>query len=359
MNGLLDDSELPAILRELQLTAKQVMERNENFLLLKCAGRGNKSFVIKYSHSPKLTDGIARINKETALVKHLKADKPLRFLKYHAHGENFLVTEFEEGETLSPDLDYEEALRKSIADALIKFQMLGIAPAAIGVKRESGLGMFYIKGLMKHLIHLWPDHISLSESCRCLWIIVSSLPALGKTRAVCHGDLLPSNLIYKAAEREIVFTDLESFLSENHPLYDVLCFCTVDDTPIWKWRWQKRFIQYYLERARDIFHFDVNTVDFGKVTRALLVFLSVYRLNETRINLEGTAYFDGLAKRQFVLRKATRLLKAVIFNDPAGALHEKLETRVQNLKTVLSKELCTKHVSWLLDGRGMDRQESV
>ena len=146
MEGLSTDSRLSAILRKLQLTAEQVMERNEKFLVLKCADQMNRAFVVKYSDSPESRKGPTRINKEAALVKNLKPDKPLRFLKYHAHGENFLVTEFEEGETLLPDFDYDEALRLSIAEALIKFQLSGVVPAAIGVKQETGLRMFYIKG---------------------------------------------------------------------------------------------------------------------------------------------------------------------------------------------------------------------
>jgi len=350
MEGLSTDSRLSAILRELQLTAEQVMERNENFLVLKCADQMNRAFVVKYSHSPESRQGRARINKEAALVKNLKADKPLRFLKYHAHGENFLVTEFEEGETLLPDFDYDEALRQSVAEALIKFQLSGVVPTAIGVKQETGLRMFYIKGLMKHLLHLWPDYVGLSDSFRCLWILISSLPLLGKTRVICHGDLLPSNLIYKAAEKEIVFTDLESVLSENHPLYDVLCFCTVDDAAIWKWNWQKRFIEYYLERTKGVFQFDRNAGDFRKVLRALLVFLFVYRLNESRANLEGTTYFDGQTKLKYVLRKVRRILARVFFSVGAGGPQEKLEPRKENLKTVLSKELFTRHITWLLDG---------
>jgi len=349
MDGLSSDSGLSAILRELQLTAERVMERNENFLLLKCADQRNRALVLKYSHSPESRQGRARINKEAALVKNLKPDKPLRFLKYYAHGENFLVTEFEEGETLLPDFDYDEALRKSVAEALIKFQLMDIVPTAIGVKQETGLRMFYIKGLMKHLLHLCPDYVGLSDSFRCLWILISSLPLLAKTRVICHGDLLPSNLIYKAAEKEIVFTDLESFLTENHPLYDVLSFCTVDDATIWKWNWQKRFIEYYLERTKGVFHFDRNDGDFRKVLRALLVFLFVYRLNESRVNLEGTTYFDGLAKLNYVRRKVRRVLARVFFSASAGCPQAKLETRKENLKTVLSKNLFTRHVTWLLD----------
>ena len=349
MDGLSTDSDLSAILRELQLTAEQVMEKNENFLLLKCADQSNRAFVLKYSHSPESRQGRARINKEAALVKNLKPDKPLRFLKYYAHGENFLVTEFEEGELLLPDVDYEEALRKSVADALIKFQLLGIVPTAIGVKQETGLRMFYIKGLMKHLLHLCPDYVGLSDSFRCLWILISSLPLLAKTRVICHGDLLQTNLIYKAAEKEIVFTDLESFLSENHPLYDVLSFCTVDDAAIWEWNWQKRFIEYYLERTKAVFHFDSNAGDFRKVLRALLVFLFVYRLNESRVNLEGTTYFDGLAKLKYVLRKVRRVLARAFFSASAACPQAKLEPRKENLKTVLSKELFTRHITWLLD----------
>jgi thiamine kinase-like enzyme len=348
-DGLSTDRGLSAILSELQLTAEQVIERNETFLLLKCADQKNRAVVIKYSHSPELRQGRARINNEAALVKNLKPQKPLRFLKYYADGQNFLVTEFEEGELLLPNSNYGEALRKSVADALIKFQLLSIVPAAIGVKQRTGRRMFYIKGIIKHVLHLWPNYISLYDSFRCLWIVVSSLPVLGKPRVICHGDLLPTNLIYKAAEEEIVFTDLEGFLPENHPLYDVLSFCTIDVGSIWEWNWQKRFLRYYLERTKEVFHFDSNAADFRKVLRALLVFLLAYRLNESRINLEGTTYFDGLAPLKYVLRKVRLILATAVFSVSAGSPHEKLETRKKNLEAVLSKNLFTQHVTWLLD----------
>lgn len=348
MDGISTDSGLSAILRELQLTAEQVMEKNETFLLLKCADQRKKAVVLKYSHSPELRQGRARINNEAALVKNLKAEKPLRFLKYYADGQNFLVTEFEEGELLLPNSNYDEDLRRSVADALIKFQLLVLVPAAIGVKQRTGLRMFYIKGLTKHLLHLCPNYVSFSDSLRCLWIVISSLPLLGKKRVICHGDLLPTNLIYKASEKEIVFTDLEGFLSENHPLYDVLSFCTIDDAALWEWHWQKRFIAYYLERTREGFHLDRNAADFKKALRALLVFLLAYRLNESRINLERTMYFEGLTPLKYVLRKVRLILvRAVSLN--AGSPHKELETRLKNLQAVLSNNLFTQHVTWLLD----------
>jgi hypothetical protein len=359
MDGLSTDSGLATILAELQLTAEQVIERNENFLLLKCTAPRNKTVVLKYSHSAESKQGRARISNEAALVKNLKPEKPLRFLKHYADGQNFLVTEFEEGELLLPNYDYEEALRKSVADALIQFQRLRIVPAAIGVKQLTGLKMFYIKGLLKHLIHLCPNDVGLSDSLRCLWIVISSLPLLGKTRVICHGDLLPTNLIYKAADKEIVFTDLEGFLSENHPLYDVLSFCTIDDGSIWKWQWQKRFIEYYLERTKDVFQFDSHPDDFRKILRALLVYLLLYRLNESRANLEGSSYFDGLSKWRYALRKVGRLLAGPIGDAGAGSRPAKLAARKENLRAVLSKKLFAQHASWLLDLHRVHIQESA
>jgi serine/threonine protein kinase len=359
MSGLSTDSGLSAILRELQLTVQQVMERNENFLLLKCAAPRNKVVVLKYSHSPESRQGRARISNEAALVKNLKPEKPLRFLKYYADGQNFLVTEFEEGELLLPNSNYDDALRRSVADALIKFQLLNIVPAAIGVTQQTGLRMFYIKGLLKHLLHLWPIEVSLLDSFRCLWIVISSLPLLEKPRVICHGDLLPTNLLFKAAEKEIVFTDLESFLSENHPLYDVLSFCTIDDGSVWEWNWQKRFIEYYLERTREVLRLDSHGDDFLKILRALLVFLLLYRLNESRANLAGSAYFDGLSKWRYTLRKVGRLLAGAGGGAGAGGPHVKLKNRKANLQTVISKELFARHVSWLLNLPGAHNQESA
>jgi hypothetical protein len=348
-DSLLADSGLTTILSGLRLTAEQVLEKNETFLILKCKDQRSRAFVIKYSHSPELRQGRARIHNEAALVKNLKSQKPLRFLKYYAHGQNFLVTEFEEGEVLSPNADYDDGLRRSVAEALIQFQLLDIVPAAIGVERRAGLKAFYLKGIIKHVLHLWPNDISLFDSLRCLWIVVSTLPLLGKTRVICHGDLLPTNLIYKAAEKEIVFTDLEGFLSENHPLYDVLSFCTVDDGSIWQWHWQKRFIQYYLEKTKGIFRFDTRAGDFRKILRALLAFLLLYRLNESRVNLEGSSYFDGLSKWKYVLKKIGRVLTGKVSRAGAGIQHVNLAARKDNLKAVLSKKLFARHVTWLFD----------
>jgi len=354
MDGLSTDSGLSAILAELQLTAEQVMERNETFLLLRCADQRNRAVVVKYSHSPELRQARARINNEAALVKNLKPQKPLRFLKHYADGQNFLVTEFEEGELLLPNSNYAEALRRSVADALVEFQLLGVAPAAIGVKPRTGFRMFYIKGILKHVLHLCPNYLSLYDSFRCFWILVSSLPQLARSRVFCHGDLLPTNLIYKAAEEEIVFTDLEGFLPENHPLYDVLSFCTIDDGSIWEWHWQKRFIDYYLERTKEVFHFDSQAADFRKVLRALLVYLLAYRLNESRISLEGTTYFDGLAQWKYALRKVRHLLARAVGGAAAANSHEVLKTRRENLKVILSKNLFARHATWLLGGRRFD-----
>ena len=348
MDGLAIDSGVCAILRKLQLTAEQALERNENFLLLKCAAPRNKAVVLKYSHSPESTQGRARISNEAALVKNLRPEKPLRFLKHYADGENFLVTEFEEGELLAPNSDYEEALRKTVADALIEFQLLRIVPAAIGVTQQTGLRAFYLKGLLKHLLHLCPGHVSLWDALRCLGIVLSSLPLLGKTRVICHGDLLPTNLIYKPAEKEIVFTDLESVLSENHPLYDVLSFCTIDDGSIWQWHWQKRFIAYYLQRANAVFHFDRHADDFLRILRALMVFLLLCRLNESRANLEGSLYFDGLSKWGYALRKVGRLITGG-GRAGTGSRLPSLVIRKENLRTVLSKKLFHRHASWLLE----------
>jgi hypothetical protein len=313
--------------------------------------------VLKYSHSPQ-TQGRTRIGNEAALVKNLRPEKPLRFLRYYADGDNFLVTEFEEGELLAPNGDYEDALRKAVADALVEFQLLRIVPATIGVKQQTGLRAFYLKGLVKHLLHLCPSDVSFWDALRCLGIVLSSLPLLGKTRVICHGDLLPTNLIYKPVEKEIVFTDLEGFLSENHPLYDVLSFCTIDDGSIWQWHWQKRFIQYYLQRTKSVFAFDCHAADFLRMLRALMVFLLLYRLNESRANLEGSLYFDGLSKWRYVLCKLGRLFTG---NGRGGAASELpiLAVRKENLRAVLSRKVFVRHAAWLLDLQGDHGKEFV
>jgi hypothetical protein len=360
MDALPIDAGLSAILRDLQLTAEQVLERNENFLLLKCAAPRDMTVVLKYSHSPASTQGRMRINNEAALVKNLRPEKPLRFLRHYADGENFLVTEFEEGQLLVPNGDYEEGLRRAVADALIKFQLLRIAPAAIGVKQQTGFKAFYLKGLLKHLVHLCPSDVGLWDACRCLGIVLSTLSLLGKTRVICHGDLLPTNLIYKPTEKEIVFTDLEGFVSENHPLYDVLSFCTIDDGSIWQWHWQKRFIKYYLRRTESVFPFDYRGPDFLRIFRAVMVFLLLYRLNESRANLEGSLYFDGLSKWRYALRKLSGLFSRRTNGRTQGPSDlSVLAVRKENLRAILSRKVFLRHAAWLLDLQGTGGKEAA
>jgi len=341
--------DLSAVLAKLKLAVEEVIERNEKFLLLKCADDQKRAVVLKYSHSGSKKARV-RLNNEAIVIKSLKPAKPLRFLKYRTHGPDYVVTEFERGELLLPNSGYEEGLRKTVADALIAFQRLTVNARDIGVKQQTSVKGFYFKGMLKHLLHLWPDHVSLSEAVKCLWILVSSLPLMSRIVVVCHGDMLPTNLIYRAVEGDVVFTDLEGFSCENHPLYDVLSFCTIDDARIGEWEWQKRFIRYYLDRTGEPFRVDSQPEEFKKVMRAVLVFLLLYRLNETRISGEGTAYFEGRGKFTYVLRKLTGLLANRIPSRACHSLNEAMAMRKENLKTVLSRTAYTHHVSWLLDG---------
>ena len=72
---------------------------------------------------------------------------------------------------------------------------------------------------------LAPVYLTASEAARCVAMVRAALPAIQRQRVICHGDLIPTNLLHHADE-SITFTDLEGFMSENHPLFDVLAFFT-------------------------------------------------------------------------------------------------------------------------------------
>ncbi|MHC4183320.1 MAG: hypothetical protein ACYSR0_08225, partial [Planctomycetota bacterium] len=210
MNNFLEDQNLLEILDQLNLTVNQKIEKNDKYLILKCIDNQNKSVILKYSYSgSKATQ--RRLNKEIILTKNLVTTGPFRFLKYYAHGTNYLVTEFENGIVLSPNYNYDKKIIKNIADALISFQLMPVKVRDLGVHDGVGLKRFYLKVMLKHLIHLWPQYISSYESIKCLWILITSLPAIKKRRVFCHADLLPTNLVYNPDEEYIIFTDLEGF----------------------------------------------------------------------------------------------------------------------------------------------------
>ncbi len=346
MNNFLEDQNLSEILSQLNLTVENEIEKNEKYLILKCIDRQNKSVVLKYNYSGS-DEACRRINNETVLTKNLVTTSPLRFLKYYAHGRNYLVTEFENGIIFSPNYNYDRKTIKNIADALVNFQLMPVNPRELGVRKREGLKRFYLKVMLKHLIHLWPYHISLYESIKCLWILMSSLPVIEKKHVICHADFRPTNLIYNPDEECVIFTDLEGFLTENHPLFDVLSFCTIDEIDIWEWGWQMQFMRYYLEKTREIFEFDRQSNEFKKAFRGLFVFFLAYRLNETKIAIENTTYFDGLGKWDFLLKRLKGLFSDRMFNSNSRLVAPSLQIRKNNLTRMLSKNIYLKNLNWL------------
>ncbi|MBI4524229.1 MAG: phosphotransferase [Deltaproteobacteria bacterium] len=350
MNSVLKDRKLAQILSELKLTVQNVMEKNENFLLLKCADPTDRRLVLKYSHSG-VKDASARLQNEAVLIRNLQAARPLRLLQYYSHGPDYLVTEFEEGDLLLPNSDYRETIRQCVADALIKFQVTPIRVKKAGVRQKTCMKSFYLKGLLKHLLHLWPDFVSLSEAMQCLRILISALPAMGKNPVICHGDFLPTNLLFKAEQQEVVFTDLEGFQAKNHPFYDVLSFCTIDDCDLWQWKWQKQFIRYYLERTEALFSLEPASRSFKDALRGILIFLLVYRMNETRIGLRKTTYFDGLGKLRYASKRFRNLLFCSVGDCRPNFANRSMRLRKNNLEAVLSSRSFLGYLDWLLEVR--------
>jgi hypothetical protein len=97
-------------------------------------------------------------------------------------------------------------------------------------------------------------------------------------------------------------------------------------------------------------NFDIGSAGFRKVLRAILVYLLVYRLNESRINIEKTTYFEGLGKFRYGLQKLRNLLKHGVGSGRGQCANEILDTRKKNLSVVLANHAFAKHATWLLDG---------
>ncbi len=347
MKNSIEDKSILKILRKLKLTLRQVIERNEKYIILKCIDKQNKSVVLKYSHTGS-KEACRRINNEIVLTKNIVTTDPLRFLRYYAHGKNYLVTEFENGIFLSSNYHYDAKIIQNIANALINFQLMSGKLREIGVRGSVGLNRFYLKVMLKHLIHLWPEYISFYESIKCLWLLISSLPVIQRKRVICHADFIPTNLIYNPDEERIIFMDLEGFLIENHPLYDVISFCTIDEIDIRQWEWQRQFIRYYLERTEGTLGFDRQSREFKKAFRGIVIFFLVYWLNNTRINIGNKTYFDGLTKWNYILKKIKELFSDGMFNGNSRLVDRSLQIRKNNLTRMLSKRYYLKDLNWLL-----------
>jgi hypothetical protein len=170
------------------------------------------------------------------------------------------------------------------------------------------------------------------------------MPAILTRRVVCHGDFLPTNLLYHAEDRTVTITDLERFASADHPLFDVLALFTIEDGDITGWEWQRRFLHYFLAKSAQTLGLDPRSREFARAYRGILTFFLVYRLNEACISRTNSSYFDGRGKSGYVTRKLATLLRgrtaACEQSDPTSALR----IRMLNLRRVLSSDGYLEHL---------------
>ena len=326
------------LLKRLGLTCDSVIsDEGDSFVTALCRDEQERRVVLKYVYSG-AADAYRRLNNETLLVKHLPVRRPLRLLPHRADGRGYLVTDYDDGILLRRErLDAGDTRAVPvIADALAQFQTLGSDVRRLGVVDREHASTYFVKVLLKNLLHLWPAHISADEAARCLGILTSALPAIRRHRVICHGDLLPTNLLYHDNDVSVTFTDLEGFMSTNHPLFDVLAFFSISRLDLMDWKWQRAFLDRYLTSAADELGLDPASRDYSDAYRGILIFFLVYRLNEERILSSGGSYFDGLGKGRFLARKAAGLASGRRDAWRDDAMREQLEVRTRNLRRALS-----------------------
>jgi hypothetical protein len=331
-----------ALMKTLGLRTDTVLsDDGDSFVTILCRDENNRRAVLKYvrTGSP---DAFRRLRNESQLIKHLGVRPPLRLLPYRTHGEGYLVTEYDPGILLWPDR-FDDRVACGVADALRQFQALQPDVRALGLVDREHVGTYYLKVLTKHLLHLWPAHLSAADAARSLAIVSAALPAMLRRRVICHGDLLPTNLLHHPDDGSITFTDLEGFMCRNHPLFDVLAFFTISGRELTDWTSQRTFLARYLAGAASL-GLDPASQEYRDAYRGILTFFLVYRLNEERIFLSGSSYFESLGKRRFVARKAVGLAlgrRTVWRDEGVGAA---LEIRKRNLRRALSPALFHEHL---------------
>jgi thiamine kinase-like enzyme len=326
----------------LGLRAETVLsdDGGDSFVTILCRDEDERRVVLKYVRGDS-TDAHRRLRNEAQLIKHLPVRLPLRLLPYRADGHGYLLTEFDPGTLLRPD-QFDDRTAGIIADALGQFQTIQSDVRPLGIVDRERVATYYVKVLTKHLLHLWPAHISASDAARCVAIVRAALPAIQRRRAICHGDLIPTNLLHHADE-SITFTDLEGFMSENHPLFDVLAFFSISGRDMTEWTWQPAFLARYL-RATSALGLDPTSQEYMDAYRGILIFFLVYRLSEERLLATNGSYFDGLAKPRFIARKAVRVVtgRREVWRDTE--VGTALDVRKRNLRRALSPAFFREHL---------------
>jgi len=222
------------------------------------------------------------------------------------------------------------------------------------VDREP-LVTYYRKVLAKQLLHLLPSHISLREAAASWRILSRCLPAVSSRPVVCHGDFLPTNLLLSSDGRTITITDLEGFMTANHPLFDVVALFTIDESPLADWTWQSRFLARYLDAGGRSRAGDPRSEDFQLAYRGILTFFLVYRLNETLLHLRNAQYWDGLGKLAYLRRRLAGFPRELAERWRSREIERSLEIRRNNLRSVLTVEGYRQHLEALLDAEMLQR----
>jgi thiamine kinase-like enzyme len=337
-------------LRRLNLHAETVLsdDGGDSFVTILCRDEAGRRVVLKYVRGES-ADAHRRLKNEAQLIKHLPVRAPLRLLPYRADGHGYLVTEFDPGTLLRPDR-FDDGIALTIAEALAEFHSTRSDVRALGIVDRERLSTYYVKVLAKHLLHLWPAHLTAWEASRCSAIVTAALPAIARRSAICHGDLIPTNLLHHD-DGSITFTDLEGFMSANHPLFDVIAFFSISGRDLSEWSWQPSFLARYLGAAAAL-GLDPSSTEYADAYRGILIFFLVYRLNEERILATNGSYFDGQAKPRFLARKAAgvvTLRREVWRDDTVG---DALDVRKRNLQRALSPDFFREHLSAMHAGLG-------
>jgi len=296
------------LLRRLALTVERVISGDgDSFVTLLCRAADGGQFVLKYVRPDAPPDAYRRLRNEARLLHQLATEWPLRLLRPRESGDGYLVTEYCRGRLLWPATMNDEQVVRSVATALALFQEAARGGSLDGIQTRERPARYYLKVLVKHLLHLWPDELTAWQCGRALGIVVAALPAMLRRSTAAHGDFLPTNLLYHDGDGSVTFTDLEAFMPGAHPLFDVLAICTIDEREVADWSWQPSFLRCYLGQVTGAARIDPQSREFRRAYRGLLTFFLIYRLNEARINAAHGRYFDGLGKGAFLRRKLAAL----------------------------------------------------
>ena len=333
------------LLRQLGLSLGHVISGDgDSFVTLLCRDEQHAQVVLKYVRPDAPRDAYRRLDNEVRLLQQIPTEWPLRLLQHRASAAGYLVTELDSGRLLRPATMDEEHVVRGVATALALFQKSARGQRLDGIRDREAVGRYYLKVLVKHLLHLWPAELSLWQCCRAMVIVVAALPALLRRSAPAHGDFLPTNLLYHDSDGSVTITDLEAFMRGAHPLFDVLAMCTIDDREVADWRWQAAFLRAYLAHDTGKPRLNPQSAEFQRAYRGLLTFFLIYRLNEARINAAAGRYFEGLSQPAFIWRKLAAMLRGVRHDPAAVRRGDGLDARRANLQRMLAGSAVRDHL---------------